>query len=101
MVDMAKLRRETLRWMVLITLNNAQPLGAFESIVLSVLQSEYPDCTQDEMRRHLDYLQERDLIKIEKKPDGRWFAKLARYGVDVVEYTVDCEAGIARPAKYW
>ena len=28
------------------------------------------------------------------------FADLTRHGVDVAEYTVDCEPGIARPAKY-
>ena len=28
-------------------------------------------------------------------------ARLARHGVDVSEYTVDCEPGVARPAKYW
>ena len=30
-----------------------------------------------------------------------WFADLTRYGVDVAEYTVDCQPGVARPAKYW
>ena len=25
----------------------------------------------------------------------------SRYGVDIAEYTIDCEPGIARPAKYW
>lgn len=100
-MDISKIRRETLRWNILLVLNTAQPIGAFESIILSVLQSEYADCTLNEVRRHLDYLAERELIKITKNPDGRWFAKLARYGLDVVEYTVDCEAGIARPEKYW
>ena len=28
MVDMARIRRETLRWLILLTLNNARPLGA-------------------------------------------------------------------------
>jgi len=30
-----------------------------------------------------------------------WFGKLTREGVDVVEYTVLCDPGIARPRKYW
>jgi len=100
MTDMAKIRRETIRWMILLTLNNARPEGAYEKIVLSVVQSEYPDSTQNEIRRELDYLHERDLIMIDKRPEGRWFCKLDRYGVDVVEYTVPVEPGIARPEKY-
>lgn len=101
MADLAKIRRENIRWQILLTLNNARPIGAFEKIVLSVIQAEYPDSTQNEVRRELDYLHDRDLVKIEKRPDGRWFAEIARYGVDVVEYTLPVEPGIARPEKYF
>lgn len=100
MTDYKKIRRETIRWQILLTLQNSQPIGAFEKLILSVVQSEYPDSCQDEIRRELDYLSERDLIKIDKHPDGRWHCKLRRYGIDVVEYTVAVEAGIARPEKY-
>ncbi len=101
MADINKIRRENMRWMILLTLNTARPIGAFEATVLAVIQSEYPDATQNEVRRELDYLDDRKLTEIVHKPDGRWFCKLARYGVDVVEYTVDCEPGIARPEKYF
>ncbi len=100
-IDMAKLRRENMRWLIILTLNNARPIGAFESVILSVAQSEYPDATPLEIRRELDYLFDRDLVDLEKRPDGKWFADLSRYGVDIAEYTVDCEPGIARPQKYW
>ena len=101
MVDMARVRRETLRWLVLLTLNNARPLGAMEMVVLSVVQATYPDATPMELRRELDYLHGRELVRLQKRPDARWHAELTRHGVDVAEYTVDCEPGIARPAKYW
>lgn len=101
MIDQAKARREHLRWLILLTLNNARPIGAFEGPVLSVAQSEYPDATAHELRRELDYLHDRKLVGIERRPDGRWLAELTRYGVDVAEYTVACEPGIARPEKYW
>lgn len=100
-IDHARLRREAIRWLILLTLNNARPVGAFESLVLSVAQSEYPDATALELRRELDYLHGRELVKVDKQPNGKWFAELSRHGVDVAEYTVACEAGIARPAKYW
>lgn len=101
MMDQAKARREHLRWLILLTLNNARPIGAFEGPILSVAQSEYPDATALELRRELDYLDDRELVAISRKPDGRWFAELTRHGVDVAEYTVDCDPGIARPGKYW
>lgn len=100
-IDLARARREALRWLILLTLNNARPIGAYEGPILAVAQSEYPDATPLELRRELDYLADRKLVDLTKKPDGRWFAELSRYGVDLAEYTVDCEPGIARPAKYW
>jgi len=101
MADFEKNRREFIRWQILITLNAARPIGAFEQMVLSVIQSMFPDSTQNEIRRESEYLHGRQLINIVKKPDGRWFMEIARYGVDVVEYTVDVEPGIARPEKYF
>ena len=100
-IDHARLRREAIRWLILLTLNNARPVGAFESLVLSVAQSEYPDATALELRRELDYLHGRELVRVDKQPSGKWRAELTRHGVDVAEYTIDCEPGIARPAKYW
>lgn len=101
MVDMVKLRREDIRWQILLTLNNARPIGAYEEVVLTVVRASYPDATALEVRRELDYLTDRELVEIRKEPAGRWFAELSRYGVDVAEYTVDCDPGIARPTKYW
>lgn len=100
-IDAARVRREALRWLILLTLNNARPLGAFEMPILAVAQSEYPDATPLELRKELDYLFDRELVTLDKRPDGRWHADLTRFGVDIVEYTVACEPGIARPAKYW
>ena len=101
MVDQAKVRRESMRWNILLTLNNARPIGAYEELVLSTIQAIYPDATALELRRELDYLHDRELLRVDKQPTGRWFAELTRFGVDVAEYTVPCEPGIARPAKYW
>ncbi|MNV62503.1 hypothetical protein D3C71_1550510 [compost metagenome] len=100
-IDIAKIRRETMRWLILLTLNNARPLGAHENLVLSVAQAQYPDATPLELRREMDYLDDRELVKLVKSPSGPWHAELTRHGVDVAEYTVDCEPGIARPPKYW
>lgn len=100
-LDTAKIRRESMRWNILLTLNNARPMGAYEELILSTVQSIYPDTTALELRREIDYLADRSLVDLRKEPSGRWFADLTRYGVDVAEYTVDCQPGVARPAKYW
>lgn len=100
--DVEKSRRENLRWLILLALNSAQPIGASEQIILSAITPMIPDVTQLELRRSLDYLAERDLITIAgRDTQPAWFCKLDRYGIDVVEYTVPVEPGIARPTKYW
>ena len=75
-VDQARVRRESVRWNILLTLNNARPIGAFCEVILSVAQAVYPDATPNELRRELDYLGDRELIDITKQPDGRWFCDL-------------------------
>lgn len=100
-IDQAKVRRENMRWQILLTLNNARPIGAYEEVVLSVVQAMYPDATPLEVRREMDYLADRKLVGLRKEPSGRWFADLTRFGIDVAEYTVDVDPGIARPVKYW
>jgi len=100
MPDFAKIRRETIRWQILLTLNNARPIGCYDKLVLAVIQAEYPDSTLHEIHKELVYLADRQLLKIRRDPDGRWHVELIRYGVDIVEYTIDCEPGIARPENY-
>lgn len=100
-VDIARVRRESIRWTILLTLNNGRPTYLYEEVVLAVVQALYPDATAIELRRELDYLADRDLVDLIKEPAGRWRAELTRHGVDIAEYTIECEPGIARPAKYW
>jgi hypothetical protein len=101
-LDLEKARRESLRWLVLQALNSAQPFGASEQLLHTAIAPLMPDLTQLELRRNLDYLAERELINISgRETQPQWFCKLDRFGIDVVEYTVNCDAGIARPKKYW
>jgi len=100
--DVEKARRENLRWIILLALNSAQPVGTSEAVVLSAIQPMLPDITPLEVRRNLGYLEERNLITITgRNTQPHWFCKLDRFGIDIVEYTVPCDAGIARPVKYW
>lgn len=97
-LTMQRVRREHIRWYLLVALNVSRPAGASTVVLLSIIQANYADATELEIRRELDYLADRKLIEIDKRPDGRWHAELNRLGVDLVEYTIDCEPGIARPA---
>jgi len=101
MIDHAKVRRESMRWNLINTLDKARPHTSNEQFLLQVMQAIYPDATALEVRRELDYLADRDLVELNKQPSGTWFADLTRYGVDIAEYTIECDPGIARPAKYW
>lgn len=96
-----KARREGMRWHLINTLNKARPYTSSEVFLLDVMRGIYPDVTALELRQQLEYLQDRKLLDLTKQPSGMWFADLNRLGVDIAEYTVDCEAGIARPEKYW
>ena len=101
MVDTKKVRRESMRWNLVNTLNKARPHTTNELFLLDVMRAIYPDATPLEVRRELDYLAERKLLDLNKTPSGTWFADLTRYGIDLAEYTIDCAPGIARPVKYW
>jgi hypothetical protein len=101
MTDIAKARREGMRWNIIVTLNKARPYTTSEAFLLDVMRAIYPDATALEIRRELDYLSDRQLVDLKKEPSGTWFADLTRIGVDVAEYTVECDPGIARPEKYW
>ncbi|WP_131669816.1 hypothetical protein [Psychrobacter pygoscelis] len=100
-MDILKARREGMRWHLLNALDKARPLGAIDTLLLDVVRCIYPDATPKELHTQLDYLDGLNLVEISKYPTGHWHGCLSSIGVDVVEYTADCHAGIARPEKYW
>jgi hypothetical protein len=100
-IDLEKAKRETLRWLILAALNAARPVGASEQIILMAVRGVINDVTQMFLRREMDYLECRKLIHIGERNGPSWHGELTRDGVDVVEYTVACDPGIARPLKWW
>ncbi len=100
-MDMDRNRRETIRWYILVAVNSGRPEPVSEALVLSAIQSVPIECTARELRRELDYLEDRRLVELKRHEGAPWAAELTRHGVDFVEYTIDAEAGIARPRKYW
>lgn len=100
-IDLEKHKRETARWLILLTLNSARPFGTNEQLILGVINDQKLQLTPLELRRELDYLKDRELVELRDTDEPVWHAELTRIGVDVCEYTVPCEPGIARPKKYF
>lgn len=98
-------RREYLRWWILCVLGKyAVKVGANETQLSYTLGAAegLESLTREELRAALVYLHERELIHLEHGDHVPiWRARLTRVGTDLVEYTIPCEPGIARPAKDW
>lgn len=94
----ARARRGFSRWIVLLAANINRPTHSTLRFLLQIVQAEYPDATEMELRRELDYLESRELLIIHTDPIGGVRMELTRDGIDVAEYTVDVEPGILRPA---
>lgn len=101
MIEFEKNKREHVRWLILLTLDHARPIGAAESLILTTIQSVPMQLTALELRREMDYLAGRDLVELRGRDTARWHAKLTSEGVDFVEYTTGAINGVARPEKYW
>lgn len=100
-IDLEKAHREQVRWRILKVLDAGRPDPVSEVIILQVLQDAALMATPHALRRELDYLADRKLVIVGARHTPVWTADLTFYGVDVVEYTVDCLPGIARPKKWY
>jgi hypothetical protein len=78
-------RHIMMRWLVLLTLQPVGESGAYEQLVLALIQSAYPDATVPELRRQLTYLAKRQLINIHKEKGDLWIAYLTCYGAEKIE----------------
>ena len=96
-----KNRIENTRWIMLVATKVAGHLGATDEMILPAVRTSWPKTGLSVVRDELDYLEARKLITTERPDLGPWRVKLTRHGRDVVDYTVECDAGIDRPPKYW
>lgn len=93
-----QIRRRDIRWHLLKFIDLNRPQGCYVAGLLPIIRTAYADATEHELRRELGYLEERELVHIHRDPLDLWMVALARYGIDVVEYTVECDPGISRPS---
>ena len=100
-MDLEQKQREEARWRILRVLDAGRPIAVSENIIWRVLHDIRLPMSVSSVRREVDYLRDLSLVEIEGEGTETWFAKLTAQGVDVVEYTVNAPAGVARPRKYW
>jgi hypothetical protein len=97
-------RRELLRWQILHILNYCRESFTSERQILLVIGDEISDCSPNELRQELTYLNLKKLIEIDRRvtSGGKvWHARIDSLGIDFVEYNSDDLVGIARPEPYW
>jgi hypothetical protein len=100
-MDLEQKQREEARWRILRVLDAGRPIAVSETIVWRVLHDIRLPMSVNSVRREITYLRDLALLEIEGEGTEIWFAKLTAQGVDVVEYTGNAPAGVARPRKYW
>jgi len=89
----------SLRWSLLRTTHVGGYLGATETMCREVAAAEFLGVTRDDIRDQLDYLERRKLADVTRHEIDPWRVRLTRYGTDLVEYQVECDAGIRRPPR--
>lgn len=100
-INIEKSRREGMRWYLLVAMHRGEPLGCGDTMLKTIMDDIYGDVSPVELHTQMSYLAKRKMIKLTKSPVGHWHGRCTALGVDIVDYTVDCRAGIARPIKYW
>jgi len=100
-IDLEQKQREEARWRILRVLDAGHPIGVGETIIWRVLADVKVPFSLHQVRRELTYLRDLTLVEIEGEHTETWSGKLTARGVQVVEYTIECPPGIARPKKYW
>lgn len=95
---MTRATRGSLRWRLLVTLNFGGGAFVGEDVLAATMLDSGLPVTLARLRRNLDYLELRGLVATER--GGRWQARINRHGVDLVEYSIDCAPGIARPRAW-
>lgn len=97
-----KSRRATLRWRIIQSLHIASPQPLADDVLMQAVAGPEMPLTEHDLRVELDYLARRSLITISGRGEQpQWDCALTRTGTDLAEYEIPCEAGIARPQKYW
>jgi hypothetical protein len=95
-IQIQQARRNLIRWRILGALYQDRLSPALDELIVGVMQAKII-ATLTEVRAELAYLEQRKLVAVTRSTD-HWTVALTWIGIDLVEYTIPCEPGIARPA---
>ncbi|SRR5690625_232179 len=87
-------RRQNLRTSILQVLNVARPYATSEKLILQTLGDVQEDAGPAELRRELDYLEDKAILRVRDRRAPVWMIELTAYGVDIVEGAVDLPPGL-------
>ena len=90
-------RSKAARWICLVHIDRCRPDTITDAALLPLLRADYPDMSQRELRRELEYLALSWFLTTARSHDV-WTLKITWQGVDIVEYTCECPSGIGRPS---
>ena len=99
-VDIERNERELVRWRILRILHIGGPWPVNEGVIQASLEDGHFLISVTTLRKELDYLERKELIKVHKSDSAILAAQLTGNGTDVVEYSAACPTGIRRPAKW-
>lgn len=99
LLDIPRAEREYLRWILLLALWYARPVGTSEGTLLRASEDAGIRATQLMVRQELNYLKGCNLILVNNE-NALWTASILPDGENIVDYRKQCPEGIARPAKW-
>ena len=99
LTDFEQVRREVLRWMVLVVANTSDSSGVTEAFLKGSLAGHFPVLPSDVLRHEVRYLEGRGYLHVHASEAAPWRAVITANGVDLVEYRAECPASIARPKR--
>ena len=86
-----------IRYRILAILDAGRPLPVGESLILDILIDADLDATMNDVRRALQYLNDKRFVEIVKHPT-HWDARLLPDGIDYLEDSDARDVGIVRPS---
>jgi hypothetical protein len=79
-------RRKDIQIIAFAVIDAGHPIGADESMILSVLRNVAIQCSETELRRELCYLEDKGIIYLDRLDGlGRWRARLAGLATGIAE----------------
>lgn len=99
--NLERAQRGEARWRIIRALDASRPVPLSETILHRTLVDIQLQISPHGLRRELNYLEQKGMIKILERDEPTWLIELTADGVDVAEHEAPAPTGISRPKKWW